>query len=254
MMAQIRTTTPHFVRCIKSNPLNKPFPSEPARFGGLPRPLFDRRSVVNQLRYQGVLQAIRVARAGYPARFLHAEFFAEFRFLADPASRAKLEADARADGSTDGVMVKQLLALPSLQALLRKAPLVSGASCANPLGWALGRTRIFLKQGQFGVLWWARAQRRLTATTRLQTAFRRLLAQRTARRRSCAIATIQRHARGAAARAEVRRLRRARATAHQEASLCNALQAAEDHVLQASGDAYGQIEQAIALLKVVFAF
>merc|ERR1740129_1679067 len=138
----------------------------------------------------------------------------------------------------------QLLDLPSLQALLCEAPPASGASCANRLGWAAGRTRIFLKQGQFGVLWWARAQRRLTATTRLQTACRRLLAQRTARRRSCAIATIQRHARGAAVREEVRRLRRARAATQQEASLCEALQAAEEHVPQPSGDADGRNERA----------
>jgi len=245
MMAQIRTTSPHFVRCIKPNPLNQPFSSEPARLGGLPRPLFDRRSVVEQLRYQGVLEAIRVARAGYPARYLHAEFFAEFRFLADPASRAQLEAEVRRAGSVDGEVVSQLLALPSLQTLLRRAPPVSG------LGWAAGRTRLFLKQGHFAVLWWARAQRRLVATARLQAAARGRLARRAARRRSCALATIQRYARGAAARAEVRRLRRARDAAQLEASLRQASQEAEDHeqsfighVSMASGDVYGQAERA----------
>merc|ERR1740129_834411 len=186
MMAQIRTTSPHFVRCIKPNPLNQPFSSEPASLGGLPRPLFDRRSVVEQLRYQGVLEAIRVARAGYPARFLHAEFFAEFRCLADPAARVQLESDARKAGSADCEVVKQLLELPSLQTLLRRAPPVPG------LGWAAGRTRLFLKQGHFAVLWWARAQRRLVATARLQAAARGRLARRAARRRSCALATIQR--------------------------------------------------------------
>jgi myosin heavy subunit len=50
-MDTIRSTTPHFVRCLKPNHSNAP-------------DSFDRHAVVNQLRYSGVLEAARVSRLG----------------------------------------------------------------------------------------------------------------------------------------------------------------------------------------------
>jgi myosin-5 len=35
---------------------------------------FDAKRITEQLRYGGVLEAVRVARAGFPVRMLHAEF------------------------------------------------------------------------------------------------------------------------------------------------------------------------------------
>merc|ERR1711939_16837 len=91
---------PHFVRCIKPNHQNKPFatgtnPVARARGAGERKPLFNRKAVAEQLNYQGVLEAIRVARAGYPVRFAHPEFFLEFRMLASKEARIELEAEAR---------------------------------------------------------------------------------------------------------------------------------------------------------------
>jgi len=53
MLGQIRATTPQFIRCIKPNPSNQPYIDMTAP---APLPLFDRKSVAEQLRYQGVLE------------------------------------------------------------------------------------------------------------------------------------------------------------------------------------------------------
>jgi myosin heavy subunit len=58
LMERIRSTEPHFVRCIKPNQKN---------VAGS----FERKSVVQQLQYQGVLQAIEVSRVGFPVRLKH---------------------------------------------------------------------------------------------------------------------------------------------------------------------------------------
>jgi hypothetical protein len=51
-MVTIRTTSAHYVRCLKPNPQNEP--------GWI-----HRQTVVDQLRYGGVLEAVRVSRVGY---------------------------------------------------------------------------------------------------------------------------------------------------------------------------------------------
>ncbi|CAK9054992.1 unnamed protein product, partial [Durusdinium trenchii] len=69
LLQQIQSTQPHFIRCIKPNPKNQAFRDREAT-----KPFFDRPSVAEQLSYQGVLAAIKVARAGFPVRFWHSEF------------------------------------------------------------------------------------------------------------------------------------------------------------------------------------
>jgi myosin protein heavy chain len=61
-MAQLNSTHPHFVRCILPNHEKRP-------------KKFDTLLVLDQLRCNGVLEGIRIARTGYPNRL----FFTEFR-------------------------------------------------------------------------------------------------------------------------------------------------------------------------------
>lgn len=53
-----RETRPHYIRCIKPN--DNAEPDEVSRV-----------RVMEQLRYGGVLEAVRVARSGYPVRLPH---------------------------------------------------------------------------------------------------------------------------------------------------------------------------------------
>jgi hypothetical protein len=71
LMEKIYSTTPHYIRCLKPNDKNVP-------------DLFDRLRTTEQLRYGGVLEAVRVARSGFPVRLTHVEFYARYRPLANP--------------------------------------------------------------------------------------------------------------------------------------------------------------------------
>ena len=70
-MESISSTTPHYVRCLKPN--DKNIPDE-----------FVRKRVAEQLRYGGVLEAVRVARSGFPVRLPHAEFVRRYAALGPP--------------------------------------------------------------------------------------------------------------------------------------------------------------------------
>jgi myosin-5 len=74
LMSTIRATHPHYVRCIKPNDLNT-------------HGTFWRNRVVEQLRCGGVLEAVRVARAGYPTRLTHLEFVLRYRMLEENLAR-----------------------------------------------------------------------------------------------------------------------------------------------------------------------
>jgi len=60
-MTNLRSTQPHFVRCIIPNEMKKP--------GYLESSL-----TLHQLRCNGVLEGIRICRKGFPSRVLYAEF------------------------------------------------------------------------------------------------------------------------------------------------------------------------------------
>jgi len=70
LMKTINNTSPHYIRCIKPNDLN--------RSG-----IFDRVRVNDQLKYSGILEAVKVARAGYPIRFLNDIFFEKYFMISD---------------------------------------------------------------------------------------------------------------------------------------------------------------------------
>ena len=70
---RIDVTHPHYVRCIKPNDALEPH-------------VFDRDAVVDQLRCGGILEAVRVSRAGFPQRYTVREFLARFGVLAETAS------------------------------------------------------------------------------------------------------------------------------------------------------------------------
>lgn len=68
LMAQLQATQPHFVRCIVPNPHKRP-----ARV--------DVPLILDQLRCNGVLEGIRIARLGYPNRLPFAEFRQRYEAL-----------------------------------------------------------------------------------------------------------------------------------------------------------------------------
>ncbi|XP_039657330.1 myosin-7B-like [Perca fluviatilis] len=68
LMANLRSTQPHFVRCIIPNDSKNPGVIDPFM-------------VLHQLRCNGVLEGIRICRKGFPNRILYAEFKQRYRIL-----------------------------------------------------------------------------------------------------------------------------------------------------------------------------
>jgi myosin protein heavy chain len=68
LMTQLHSTHPHFVRCILPNHKKRP-------------KLFDGPLVLDQLRCNGVLEGIRIARTGFPNRLAFAEFRHRYEVL-----------------------------------------------------------------------------------------------------------------------------------------------------------------------------
>lgn len=77
LIENVQKTDPHYIRCIKPNDAAKPM-------------LMTRKRTTEQLRYGGVLEAIRVARAGYPVRLPHEAFYERYRMLLPSTSESVL--------------------------------------------------------------------------------------------------------------------------------------------------------------------
>ncbi|EOA15895.1 hypothetical protein CARUB_v10003985mg [Capsella rubella] len=112
LMETLSKTEPHYVRCVKPNSLNKP-------------QKFESLSVLHQLRCGGVLEAVRISLAGYPTRRNYSDFVDRFGLLAPEFM----------DESND----EQALT----EKILRKLGLGN---------YQLGRTKVFLRAGQIGIL------------------------------------------------------------------------------------------------------
>lgn len=82
LMSQLMATQPHFVRCIVPNANKKP--------GRVDVPL-----VLDQLRCNGVLEGIRIARLGYPNRLPFVEFRQRYEVLIAPGIIPKGYMDGR---------------------------------------------------------------------------------------------------------------------------------------------------------------
>ncbi len=67
---RIDVTTPHYIRCLKPN-------------DELVQDKFEPKNIIDQLRCGGVLEAVRVSRAGYPTRYPHDVFLARYYILGD---------------------------------------------------------------------------------------------------------------------------------------------------------------------------
>ena len=65
---RIDVTTPHYIRCLKSNDKLVPYEFVPS-------------IIADQLRSGGVLEAVRVSRVGFPQRYLHDVFLRRYSIL-----------------------------------------------------------------------------------------------------------------------------------------------------------------------------
>ena len=83
LMGQLHSTHPHFVRCILPNHKKRP-------------KLFSAPLVLDQLRCNGVLEGIRIARTGFPNRLPFSEFRQRYEVLCRNIPKGYLEGQAAA--------------------------------------------------------------------------------------------------------------------------------------------------------------
>ncbi|XP_030055926.1 unconventional myosin-VIIa isoform X1 [Microcaecilia unicolor] len=109
LMRTLGVCQPFFVRCIKPNEYKKPM-------------LFDRELCVRQLRYSGMMETIRIRRAGYPIRYTFVEFVDRYRVLMPGVKPAYKQEDLR------GTCQR-----------------IAEAVLGRDDDWQIGKTKIFLK-------------------------------------------------------------------------------------------------------------
>lgn len=161
LMIQLQATQPHFVRCIVPNINKKP--------GRMDVPL-----VLDQLRCNGVLEGIRIAREGYPNRLPFVEFRQRYELL------------------TPGIIPRGYM--DGREASRR---MVRALELDDAL-YKIGMSKIFFKAGVLADLEERRDSLLYELFSRLQAAARMWTARRHVKKilnRTVAIRTIQRNAR-----------------------------------------------------------
>ncbi|KAL2097611.1 hypothetical protein ACEWY4_006818 [Coilia grayii] len=141
LMTNLRSTHPHFVRCIIPNETKTP--------GAMDNPL-----VMHQLRCNGVLEGIRICRKGFPNRILYGDFKQRYRIL-NPA------------------------AIPEGQFIDSKkgAEKLLGSLDIDHNQYKFGHTKVFFKAGLLGQLEEMRDDRLALIITGIQARSRGLLAR-----------------------------------------------------------------------------
>ena len=161
LMEQLQATQPHFVRCIVPNNHKKP--------GRIDVPL-----VLDQLRCNGVLEGIRIARLGYPNRLPFVEFRHRYEVI------------------TPGIIPHGYM--DGRKACLR---MVDALELDKSL-YKIGTSKIFFKAGVLAELEERRDALLFDVFTKLQAVARMWTARRQMKKilnRAVAIRTIQRNAR-----------------------------------------------------------
>nr|XP_048332478.1 myosin-15 isoform X3 [Ziziphus jujuba var. spinosa] len=160
LMETLNSTEPHYIRCVKPNSLNQP-------------QKFENLSILHQLRCGGVLEAVRISLAGYPTRRTYPEFVDRFGILIPELM----------DGSYDEKA--------TTEKILKKLKLEN---------FQLGRTKVFLRAGQIGVLDSRRAEVLDNAAKLIQRRLKTYIAYRDFISTKAAAFALQAYCRGCLAR------------------------------------------------------
>ncbi|XP_063965090.1 unconventional myosin-X-like isoform X3 [Lytechinus pictus] len=112
LMSALNNCNPYFVRCVKPNTEKQPTKFQP-------------QVVLNQLRYSGMLETIKIRRAGYPVRRSFQDFVARYKALLSKVTVKKMT-------SSDDAKEKCRVLLLSYDETKKQ--------------WQLGKNKAFLKE------------------------------------------------------------------------------------------------------------
>ncbi|XP_074157821.1 unconventional myosin-VIIb [Sminthopsis crassicaudata] len=136
LMKILNNCQPYFIRCIKPNEFKKPM-------------LFDRELCIQQLRYSGMMETVKIRKSGYPIRFTFEDFFQRYKILLPVPARVELQDKPR-------------------QGTLR----ISETWLGKNEDWKMGKTKVFLKDHQDTLLEMQRSQELYKNAVIIQKAIR----------------------------------------------------------------------------------
>uniref|UniRef100_W5LSP6 Myosin, heavy chain 6, cardiac muscle, alpha n=1 Tax=Astyanax mexicanus TaxID=7994 RepID=W5LSP6_ASTMX len=139
LMTNLRTTHPHFVRCLIPNESKTPG-------------IMDNCIVMHQLRCNGVLEGIRICRKGFPNRVLYGDFKQRYRIL-------------NASAIPEGQFIENK----------KSAEKLLGSLDIDHTQYRFGHTKVFFKAGLLGTLEEMRDEQLARIITRIQANARALL-------------------------------------------------------------------------------
>ncbi|KYQ93219.1 myosin-5b [Tieghemostelium lacteum] len=116
LMKLINSTSPHYIRCIKPNSEKKPN-------------VFNQPMVLNQLRFSGVIEQLRISRSGYPSRLLYDDFMKRYKLIASTHFKDTKEWKSLLEDQKKGSQI-----------MLERMKI-------DPQNFQFGLTKIFLKSG-----------------------------------------------------------------------------------------------------------
>uniref|UniRef100_A0AAZ3S3E0 Myosin-7B n=1 Tax=Oncorhynchus tshawytscha TaxID=74940 RepID=A0AAZ3S3E0_ONCTS len=142
LMTNLRSTHPHFVRCLIPNESKTPG-------------LMENFLVIHQLRCNGVLEGIRICRKGFPSRIIYADFKQRYKVL-------------NASVIPEGQFMDNKKASEKLL----------GSIDVNHEDYKFGHTKVFFKAGLLGVLEEMRDEKLATLVGMVQALSRGFLMRR----------------------------------------------------------------------------
>ncbi|KAM9324338.1 myosin-4-like [Gastrophryne carolinensis] len=139
LMTNLRSTHPHFVRCLIPNETKTPG-------------IMDNHLIIHQLRCNGVLEGIRICRKGFPSRILYGDFKQRYKVL-------------NASAIPDGQFIDSKKASEKLL----------GSIDVDHTQYKFGHTKVFFKAGLLGTLEEMRDEKLAQLITRTQALCRGFL-------------------------------------------------------------------------------
>ncbi|XP_069842185.1 myosin-4-like [Dendropsophus ebraccatus] len=142
LMTNLRSTHPHFVRCLIPNETKTPG-------------IMDNHLIIHQLRCNGVLEGIRICRKGFPSRIIYGDFKQRYKIL-------------NASAIPEGQFIDSKKASEKLLASIN----------VDHTEYKFGHTKVFFKAGLLGVLEEMRDEKLAELITRIQAHCRSFLMKR----------------------------------------------------------------------------
>ncbi|XP_068434010.1 myosin heavy chain, fast skeletal muscle-like [Clinocottus analis] len=142
LMTNLRSTHPHFVRCLIPNEVKTPG-------------IMDNHLVIHQLRCNGVLEGIRICRKGFPSRIIYADFKQRYKILNTGAFPEGQFIDGR-----------------------KASEKLLGSIDLDHTQYRFGATKVFFKAGLLGTLEELRDEKLVSLVTQTQAACRGYLVRK----------------------------------------------------------------------------